>query len=181
MRASKTTSAVFLLAQVLQTTASPLVVGQNGVFDQEFLDDLPSPSSSILPTSISNTIQGGAIYPVHKTQDVDEESLAYPSWFTSTLMARRLLALSTTGVASTIFPDPLPSNWHEPGAVAGLPMSMIEYIADCDGALASTNSGEGNPIFLALNIGTTYRNAAAGSNVSLSIDWWNHVNETKPI
>lgn len=39
----------------------------------------------------------------------------------------------------------------------------MDYIADCE--------SEGNPTILAINIATSFRNAAAGSNVSLSLQW----------
>jgi hypothetical protein len=98
-------------------------------------------------------------------------------------MARRLLALSNFGVVSTIFPDPLPPRSHAPESVAGQSISLKEYFADCDEALPSDtgNGGDGNPTFLALRIATTFRNTAAGSNISLSIDWWDHLNNTKPV
>jgi hypothetical protein len=98
-------------------------------------------------------------------------------------MARRLLALSTTGTVSTIFPDPLPGNSHAPASVAGLPISLPEYIADCDEYLPAdvSNGGDGNPTLLALRVSTTFRNTAAGSNISLAIDWWDHLNQTQPV
>ncbi|PYH79816.1 hypothetical protein BO82DRAFT_339468 [Aspergillus uvarum CBS 121591] len=126
--------------------------------------------------------------------DSDEEEISKaPSWFESTLLARRLLALSPTGTASTIFPSPLPKHTrayaHIPDNVAGHSISLIEYLSDCEHALSPTASspqdegkgGHGNPIFLALNIATTFRNTAHGSNLSLSLSWWDHVNRTEPV
>lgn len=40
-----------------------------------------------------------------------------------------------------------------------------EYIADCE------DDDLGNPTILAVTIGTTFKNIAAGSNVSLSVQW----------
>ncbi|KAL5341515.1 pyridoxamine 5'-phosphate oxidase-domain-containing protein [Aspergillus crustosus] len=116
-------------------------------------------------------------------EEADESSILPPSWWTSTLLARRLLALSKSGVVSTIFPDPLPPHGHAPESVAGQSISLKEYFADCDEALPadSGNGGDGNPTFLALRVATTFRNTAAGSNVSLSIDWWDHLNNTEPV
>jgi len=119
-----------------------------------------------------------------KRQEPGESSMLRPSWFTSTLMARRLLAYSTIGTVSTVFPPILPSDSsHGVPPVASMPISLPEYIADCEGALSVSgdDSSEGNPIFLGLYISTTFRNAAAGSNISLSIDWWNHLNQTAPL
>ncbi|GLA23882.1 hypothetical protein AnigIFM63326_009862 [Aspergillus niger] len=112
---------------------------------------------------------------------------APPSWFTSTLLARRLLALSRTGTASTIFPSPLPPNSHTPPSLAGHSTTQTEYLADCDPYLPANDTssesprGLGNPTFLALHVATTFRNTAAGSNISLSLDWWDHVNDTTPV
>ncbi|OJJ04972.1 hypothetical protein ASPVEDRAFT_86340 [Aspergillus versicolor CBS 583.65] len=116
-------------------------------------------------------------------EEMEVSSILPPSWWTSTLMARRLLALSKSGVASTIFPDSLPPRSHAPESVAGQSISLKEYFADCDEALPSDtgNGGDGSPTFLALRVATTFRNTAAGSNISLSIDWWDHLNNTKPV
>lgn len=113
-----------------------------------------------------------------------------PSRFESVLMARRLLALASTGIASTNFPDPLPEHSWAPREVAGQSIALPEYIADCESATSATGTGDdkdkdqkdgGNPTLLALNIATTFRNTAAGSNISLSIDWWDHLDRTKPV
>ncbi|BDD61600.1 hypothetical protein MPDQ_004579 [Monascus purpureus] len=120
----------------------------------------------------------------------EETTTGLPSWLTSTLLARRLLALSTTGVVSTTFPDPLPSTRpysRTPPEVAGHSFNQKEYFADCDEYLFPNGSDadyadRGNPIFLSLYIATTFRNIAAGSkNVSLSIDWWDHLEDTEPL
>lgn len=115
------------------------------------------------------------------TEDVD--ALARPSWFTSTLMARRLLALSPSGVISTIFPESIPPSSHAPSSVAGLPIGLREYIADCDGSLPAelTHDDNGDPTILALRVATTFKNIAAGSNFSLEIDWWDHLDAAAPV
>ena len=101
-----------------------------------------------------------------------QESSKIPSRYTSTLLARRLLALSPTGVLSTIFPPSLthslPTEIHvfssPPSSVASAPIALPDYLADCEDS--------GNPTLLALSVSTSTRNAIAGSNVSLSISWW---------
>lgn len=117
-----------------------------------------------------------------------EALLSRPSWFTSTLMARRLLALSTIGVASTTYPARPPPHSRVPSEVSGLSISLPEYYADCEGELLARSGGgsgsdeaEGNPILLGLYVSTTFRNVFAGSNISLSIDWWAHVSKTAPL
>ncbi|PGH31955.1 hypothetical protein GX50_05283 [[Emmonsia] crescens] len=104
--------------------------------------------------------------PIHKPE------YTFPSWDTTHLLARRLLALSTTGVLSTVYP---PSSSVHRSSLEGIPIGLPDYIADCANDPSSELTdllGAGNPLILALNIGTTFRNTKAGSNISLSIDWW---------
>lgn len=119
------------------------------------------------------------------TYEIPEETESFlrPSWFESTLMARRLLAKSSSGVISTTFPDPLPPSSRSPASVAGLPIGLREYISDCDGALPSelTHSDNGDPTILALRVATTFRNIGAGSNLSLELDWWDHLEQAAPV
>ncbi|KAL4874853.1 pyridoxamine 5'-phosphate oxidase-domain-containing protein [Aspergillus karnatakaensis] len=146
---------------------------------------LAGSQDSLLNTPLEGSVVGHDAVFVDSgfDEEADESSILPPSWWTSTLMARRLLALSNSGVVSTIFPDPLPPRSHAPESVAGQSISLKEYFADCDEALPSDagNGGDGSPTFLALRIATTFRNTAAGSNVSLSIDWWDHLNNTRPV
>lgn len=160
-------SALALCSLLLPVTATP-VVSVTGYGQAPLVD-----------ASLEGTVPGDALHP---SEDTAETAMA-PSWFTSTLMARRLLALSKTGVASTIFPDPLPARSHAPAEVAGHSISLKEYFADCDESLPQGygHGGNGNPTILALNVATTFRNTAAGSNISLSIDWWDHVADTDPL
>lgn len=110
---------------------------------------------------------------------IDADSFTRPSWFTSALMARRLLALSPSGVISTTFPSHIPASSRTPSEVAGLPIGLREYIADCDGILPEdlSHGGNGDPTILALRVATTFRNIGAGSNLSLEIDWWDHLSD----
>ncbi|EEP79624.1 predicted protein [Uncinocarpus reesii 1704] len=58
-------------------------------------------------------------------------------------------------------------------ALAGVPIGLPDYFADCHGDPALLDLlGPGNSLLLALSLGTTFRNTKAGSNISLSIDWW---------
>ncbi|KAJ5699126.1 hypothetical protein N7462_001131 [Penicillium macrosclerotiorum] len=118
-------------------------------------------------------------------EDVDAETDTWgrPSWFTSALMARRLLALSPSGVISTVFPDTIPPSSRTPSSVAGLPIGLREYIADCDGTLPTdlSHGDNGDPTILALRVATTFKNIGAGSNLSLELDWWDHLVEAGPV
>ncbi|SPO00032.1 uncharacterized protein DNG_02884 [Cephalotrichum gorgonifer] len=95
-----------------------------------------------------------------------------PTSYESAVMGRRILALSKLADFSTTFPtssssseseDEATSLGRRPEGLAGLPINMMDYIAECEDS--------GNPTVLAINIATTFRNAAAGSNVSVSLRW----------
>lgn len=93
-----------------------------------------------------------------------------PTSYESAVMGRRILALSKLADFSTTFPVSHPradedadAFGRRPDEVDGLPINMMDYIADCEDS--------GNPTVLAIKIATTFRNAAAGSNVSVSLRW----------
>ncbi|KAF2135739.1 uncharacterized protein K452DRAFT_362987 [Aplosporella prunicola CBS 121167] len=99
-----------------------------------------------------------------------------PTVHESAVMARRILHLSGLGTLATIFPEgssstatdadeeaPSPQE-RRPASVAGTPIGLVDYVADCEHAT-------GNPTLLAIDIATSFKNAAAGSNVSLSLAW----------
>jgi len=44
-----------------------------------------------------------------------------------------------------------------------MPIGLMDYLADCEPT--------GNPTILAINIATSFKNVAAGSNISLSLTW----------
>lgn len=157
----------------------------------------PSSSlSSLLRSSLHNIIDEPSdavinlFHEEHGNEDLEEENrlIRRPSWFTSTLMARRLLALSSIGVASSVYQTP---SRRAPAGLKGVSVSLPEYIADCASFSTSSSTatdsetaeiiGNGNPVLLGLYVSTTFQNAASGSNVSLSIDWWDHLDRTEPL
>jgi hypothetical protein len=77
-------------------------------------------------------------------------------------MGRRMLHLSRIGTMSTVFPAQ--SSKRYPPSVAGTSLSLMEYYADCEPAT-------GNPTILSLSVSSNVKNAAEGSNVTLSIRW----------
>lgn len=96
-----------------------------------------------------------------------------PTRYESTVQARRIMRLESIGTLSTIFPTPKDSSSssddisaleNRPHDVAGAPLGLMEYFADCEPTT-------GNPTMLAVGIANSYRNAAAGSNVTLSFRW----------
>ena len=112
----------------------------------------------------------------------NEQDGAYrriPTIRESTIMARRIMHLSSIGTLVSTFPEPssyvpaalsdhndeISAYENRPAEMAGSPIGLMEYYADCE-------PSTGNPTFLAINIATPYRNAAAGSNISLQIRWW---------
>lgn len=84
-------------------------------------------------------------------------------------MARKIMHLTTIGDLVTTFPEQTHANLetteNRPSQVAGSPIGLMEYYADCD-------PHSGDPIVLGIDIATPYRNHAAGSNVSLAVRWW---------
>ncbi|KAL2020965.1 hypothetical protein VTK56DRAFT_7739 [Thermocarpiscus australiensis] len=97
-----------------------------------------------------------------------------PTSYESAVLGRRILALTPLGTISTVFPEDKSGNPGSDGASAlekrpsglgGMPYGLMEYIADCE------DNDLGNPTILAVSIGTTFKNAAAGSNVSLAVQW----------
>jgi len=95
----------------------------------------------------------------------DEVSLRIPTSYESAVMARRILHLTLTGTLSTTFPSPHHDKILEnrPMGLQGMPIGLMDYIADCESS--------GDPTILAINIATSFKNAAAGSNISLSLQW----------
>ncbi|KAI9817577.1 MAG: hypothetical protein M1827_001189 [Pycnora praestabilis] len=93
-----------------------------------------------------------------------------PSIHESAIQARRVLHLESIGTLSTIFPSSHhPSNnpsslENRPNGLEGTPIGLMDYYADCEPA-------SGNPTILAISIATSFKNAAAGSNITLSLRW----------
>ena len=94
-----------------------------------------------------------------------DHALKIPTSYESAVMARRILNLTPLGTLSTVFPSPHSFETLEkrPSGLGGMPIGLMDYIADCEPG--------GNPTILAINIATSFKNAAAGSNISLSLQW----------
>jgi hypothetical protein len=86
-----------------------------------------------------------------------------PTSYESAVMARRILHLTPRGTLSTIFPSSSNALQNRPSGLQGMPIGLMDYIADCEET--------GNPTILAINIATSFKNVAAGSNISLSLQW----------
>ncbi|KIX10405.1 uncharacterized protein Z518_01487 [Rhinocladiella mackenziei CBS 650.93] len=110
-----------------------------------------------------------------EAEDDAMSSLLIPSRYESTVLGRRLLALSKTGVLTTVFPSNITSP-RIPSDVADTPIGLPDYVASCE-------EPSGNPTLLALTISTSTKNAFAGSNVSLALSWWDeyvHLTHKQP-
>lgn len=98
-----------------------------------------------------------------------------PTSYESAVMGRRILALSPLATLSTVFPSSSGSQdapnedadalENRPPNLGGIPIGLMDYVADC-GA-----EEEGNPTILAIKIATSFKNVAAGSNISISYNW----------
>ena len=98
----------------------------------------------------------------------EDASHRIPTSAESAVMGRRILALSKLATLSTVFPTEssdkdADASEHRPSGVAGVPIGMMDYVADCE--------DDGNPTILAIKIATSFKNVAAGSNISLSMRW----------
>nr|POE79337.1 hypothetical protein CFP56_07402 [Quercus suber] len=141
--------ACILIMLLFLSFATLLAVASARSVEQEVLEILPSP--------------------------IKDADFKIPSVHESTIMARRILHLSTIGTLVTTFPD-VASHSAEvpeddtstlevrPPEVAGQPIGLMEYYADCEAT--------GNPTLLAISIATPFRNYAAGSNISMHVRWW---------
>ncbi|KAL7787968.1 pyridoxamine 5'-phosphate oxidase domain-containing protein [Trichoderma ceciliae] len=94
-----------------------------------------------------------------------------PTSYESAVAGRRALALGKLGSLSTVFAEASPSSSSDeagaaekrPEGLAGAPIGLMEYFADCE--------DEGNPTLLDIKIATSFKNVRAGSNISLSVAW----------
>jgi Pyridoxamine 5'-phosphate oxidase len=86
----------------------------------------------------------------------------------SAVMARRILRHESIGTLSTVFPKSSSSSAdtleNRPADVGGKPLGIMEYFADCE-------PDTGDPTILAVTIASSFKNVAAGSNITLSMRW----------
>ncbi|GAB7355061.1 hypothetical protein MBLNU459_g5654t1 [Dothideomycetes sp. NU459] len=94
-----------------------------------------------------------------------------PTVHESAVQARRILRLEDIGTLSTVFPsDSASAVWTDglvpfeqrPTGLGGSPIGLMDYYADCE-------PDTGNPTILAISIATSFKNVAAGSNITLSV------------
>ncbi|KAL8671134.1 MAG: hypothetical protein Q9168_004367 [Polycauliona sp. 1 TL-2023] len=87
-----------------------------------------------------------------------------PTVHESAVQARRILNLSSIATLSTVFPEDEPATLFEnrPLHLGGSPIGLMDYYASCDPT-------PHEPTILAIGIATSFQNARAGSNVTLSL------------
>ncbi|KAL8949611.1 MAG: hypothetical protein Q9222_004296 [Ikaeria aurantiellina] len=87
-----------------------------------------------------------------------------PTVHESAVQARRILNLSSIATLSTVFPGRQSAAPFEnrPDNLGGAPIGLIDYYASC-------NPTPYEPTVLAISIATSFKNARAGSNVTMSL------------
>ncbi|KAF2465883.1 uncharacterized protein BDR25DRAFT_294435 [Lindgomyces ingoldianus] len=94
---------------------------------------------------------------------LEDSTYKIPTVHESAIQARRILHLETIGTLSTIFPSTQRAE-NRPLDVSGTPIGLMDYFGDCE-------PSTGNPTILAISIATSFKNVAAGSNITLSLRW----------
>jgi hypothetical protein len=109
--------------------------------------------------------------PLQQSQSLfisSSDPASIPTIHESAVLARRILHLTNIGTLSTIFPSSKESSFtpqgNQPSSVSSTPIGLMDYIADCE-------TPSNNPTVLAISIATSFKNVAAGSNISLSLRW----------
>jgi len=92
----------------------------------------------------------------------DSHALRIPTSYESAVMGRRILALTPLATLSTIFPSSKTLE-NRPSGLEGMPIGLPDYIANCEET--------GDPTILSMGIATSFKNVAAGSNISVALQW----------
>ena len=133
------------------------------LFAAAIISSVPLAISTYLPKLQSIFVNPSTASPHHGS------GFRIPTVHESAVQARRILHLEDIGTLSTIFPSSSPSSSshpleNRPSDVEGAPMGLMDYFGDCE-------PSTGNPTILAINIATSFKNVAAGSNITLSLRW----------
>ncbi|KAH9224979.1 pyridoxamine 5'-phosphate oxidase-domain-containing protein [Leptodontidium sp. 2 PMI_412] len=128
---------------------------------------LPLLALSLLPLAAANALAPQHIF---SNPSESESTNRIPTSYESAVLARRILHLTGIGTLATVFPsskshsqDGEETKEQRPQNLGGIPIGLMDYIADCEPT--------GNPTILAITIATSFKNVAAGSNISLSLTW----------
>jgi Pyridoxamine 5'-phosphate oxidase len=104
---------------------------------------------------------------------IQNDNFRIPTSAESAVMGRRVLAKGKFGTLATVFPEEASSQENRPPGMGGVPIGLMDYVADCEDT--------GNPTLLAIQIATSFKNIRAGSNLSLSMRWNPPYNPAKRI
>lgn len=119
---------------------------------------------SIKPNYVSATLSN--VQHIFSNPTLTSSFYRIPTVHESAVQARRILSISSIATLCTIFPDP--SNdldlrfENRPVGLGGSPIGLMDYYASCE-------PNPHDPIILAISIATSFKNARAGSNVTLSL------------
>jgi len=102
----------------------------------------------------------------------DTSPFRIPTTRESAVQARRILHLSSIATLSTNYPHHASASWSlddsasstPPLDIAGAPIGLMDYYVSCA-------PRPYDPTILAVNIATSFRNTASGSNITLSLRW----------
>ena len=114
-----------------------------------------------LATSTSFLRQPPPPKAVFSNPDLHSQYWRVPSVHESAIQARRILQLSNIATLSSVFPPALTFE-NRPSGVNHAPIGLMEYYALCGPRTY-------DPTILGVTIATTMKNAAAGSNITLSL------------
>ncbi|KAH7409621.1 pyridoxamine 5'-phosphate oxidase-domain-containing protein [Cadophora sp. MPI-SDFR-AT-0126] len=131
---------------------------------------LPLPLLALIPFTAATALTPRNIF--SNPSSPSESTNRIPTSYESAVLARRILHLTGIGTLATVFPsskshaenkDDEGTNEQRPQNLGGMPIGLMDYLADCEPT--------GNPTILAITIATSFKNVAAGSNISLSLTW----------
>ncbi|PVH80188.1 hypothetical protein DL98DRAFT_491952 [Cadophora sp. DSE1049] len=132
---------------------------------------LSLPLFALLPLTAATALTPQHIF--SNPSSPSESTSRIPTSYESAVLARRILHLTGIGTLATVFPsskshsegkdDGEETNEQRPQNLGGMPIGLMDYLADCEST--------GNPAILAITIATSFKNVAAGSNISLSLTW----------
>ncbi|KAH7308791.1 pyridoxamine 5'-phosphate oxidase-domain-containing protein [Rhexocercosporidium sp. MPI-PUGE-AT-0058] len=131
---------------------------------------LPLFALTVLPLAAANALTPQHIFSNPSPPSGSTNKI--PTSYESAVLARRVLHLTGIGTLATVFPSSKSHSQEDedegtkeqrPQNLGGIPIGLMDYIADCEPT--------GNPTILAISIATSFKNVAAGSNISLSLRW----------
>ncbi|KAI4281311.1 MAG: hypothetical protein L6R38_003779 [Xanthoria sp. 2 TBL-2021] len=120
--------------------------------------------SSILPSLLLGFVPAAVTQSPQYVLSNHPHAQNIPTVHQSAVQARRILNLSSIATLSTVFPEDQSATLLEnrPLDLGGAPIGLIDYYASCDPT-------PHEPTILAIGIATSFKNARAGSNVTLSL------------